>query len=335
MCPHNQSILFFIITCIFFVFLAWHDVSFFDTTTKHFQPRLLPGTHIERLLAGCGDVCRIDVRGTPSTFFDYVAKAIDCTALMSNAEIDSAMVENEPPSTIPANMLDAFTYNGAIPVIPHSPNGKVLNQRYLSADALMSTWNRSMVDAWAALCMNRQLQGSYGVARTNEMLGAMKQVPMKNADVLVIGSERPWIEACLLGLGAKSVTTLEYGHIISLHPQVLTVTPESLRKSFEKYKNRFDVIVSDSSLEHSGLGRYGDALNPWGDRQATARAWCMTKPRGYMVLGVPEEGGMFGPEAIVYNAHRVYGPIQLPHLLANWKQVWRAPSRQGIWVVQK
>ena len=61
----------------------------------------------------------------------------------------------------------------------------------------------------------------------------------------------------------------------------------------------------------------------------------MTKPRGYMVLGVPEHGGEYGTEAIVYNAHRVYGTVQLPHLLANWHQVWRAPSGQGIWVVQK
>jgi len=27
----------------------------------------------------------------------------------------------------------------------------------------------------------------------------------------------------------------------------------------------FDGVITYSSLEHSGLGRYGDALNPWGD----------------------------------------------------------------------
>jgi hypothetical protein len=27
----------------------------------------------------------------------------------------------------------------------------------------------------------------------------------------------------------------------------------------------FDAMVSFSSLEHSGLGRYGDGLNPWAD----------------------------------------------------------------------
>ncbi len=34
---------------------------------------------------------------------------------------------------------------------------------------------------------------------------------------------------------------------------------------------KFDIMVSFSSLEHSGLGRYGDELNPWGDLITMAR----------------------------------------------------------------
>ena len=37
---------------------------------------------------------------------------------------------------------------------------------------------------------------------------------------LVIGSETPWVEAILLAVGAKHVTTLEYNRITSTHPQV-------------------------------------------------------------------------------------------------------------------
>jgi hypothetical protein len=42
-------------------------------------------------------------------------------------------------------------------------------------------------------------------------------------------------------------------------------------------------IVTFSSVEHSGLGRYGDALNPWGDIIAIARAWCVTKQGGALL----------------------------------------------------
>jgi hypothetical protein len=44
--------------------------------------------------------------------------------------------------------------------------------------------------------------------------------------------------------------------------------------------------VTFSSVEHSGLGRYGDALNPWGDIIAIARAWCVTKQGGSLTIGV-------------------------------------------------
>jgi hypothetical protein len=33
--------------------------------------------------------------------------------------------------------------------------------------------------------------------------------------------------------------------------------------------------------------RYGDMLNPWGDLITMARAWCLVKPDGLALVGVP------------------------------------------------
>jgi hypothetical protein len=135
--------------------------------------------------------------------------------------------------------------------------------------------------------------------------------------VLVIGSEKPWIEAICLGLGASHVTTLEYGRINSMHPQVQTLTPGDFRDRYQKGTlAEFDVVVSHSSLEHSGLGRYGDSLNPWGDIIAVARAWCVTKSGGSMYLGLPT-----GKDDIIFNAHRVYGKARWPLMAVNWQQI--------------
>jgi hypothetical protein len=49
----------------------------------------------------------------------------------------------------------------------------------------------------------------------------------------------------------------------------------------------FDAMVTFSSLEHSGLGRYGDGLNPWGDLITMAKVWCALKPGGRALVGVP------------------------------------------------
>ena len=132
-------------------------------------------------------------------------------------------------------------------------------------------------------------------------------------------------------MGAKHVTTVEYGVIESKHPKVTTLKPSDLRDIVLNGKlEPFDGVATFSSIEHSGLGRYGDTLNPWGDIQAVAKAWCVTKEGGPMYIGVPG-----GAEMIQWNAHRQYGPLRLPHLLANWEQVTKGPSSQPLYVVRR
>ena len=74
--------------------------------------------------------------------------------------------------------------------------------------------------------------------------------------------------------GVKKVTTIESREIHSHHPQLDTMLPETFR---QKYLNntleKFDGMISFSSLEHSGLGRYGDGLNPYGDLITMAKVW--------------------------------------------------------------
>ena len=135
---------------------------------------------------------------------------------------------------------------------------------------------------------------------------------------MVIGSYQPWIEAMLLEYGAKNVTTLEYVEIESQHPQIRTWTPETMKRSWEEDGSpQFDAIVTFSSLEHSGLGRYGDAINPWGDLITMSKAWCMTRPGGRMLIGVPT-----GFDGVLFNACKMYGPFQYSQLFANWDQIY-------------
>ena len=69
-----------------------------------------------------------------------------------------------------------------------------------------------------------------------------------------------------------------------------------------------------ATCRSSGLGRYGDALNPWGDVLAAARAWCMTRLGGRLVVAVPS-----GPDSILFNVHRVYGKMRYRFLATNWQ----------------
>ena len=85
----------------------------------------------------------------------------------------------------------------------------------------------------------------------------------------------------------------------------------------------FDAIVTFSSIEHSGLGRYGDALNPWGDVLEIARAHCVCKRNGSLIISVPNHA----KDAIEFNAHRIYGNNRWLYLPSNWQQFYRTPGQ--------
>ena len=292
-------------------------------TAKHAQTSISTAVAAEDLYSNSG-ISR------PSLFFDHREKQVDCEALWQNRTIDAQMQSAEPPREIPLGLLDAFTYQGSVPVVPYS---QFFNQRYLGGKAFQNVWTLADVESKRQECTNGVLSGNYGSGETAFLRSGLQQVPeTARGNALVIGSENPWVEACMLSVGVKHITTLEYGEIVSQHPQIATVTPTGMYGHMADWMGHFDLVVSFSSVEHVGLGRYGDTMNPYGDRQAIARAWCATKPGGYLVLGVPT-----GPaDRIEYNAHRVYGPIMYPHLVTNWEQVWRAPGgEQVVHVLQK
>ena len=136
--------------------------------------------------------------------------------------------------------------------------------------------------------------------------------------VAVVGTERPWAEAMLLNVGAKSVTTIEYRQLIIDHKRVTTVTPFHLAKQFLSGQAvPFDMVFTYSSLEHSGLGRYGDPITPFGDLEATAQVWCMVKPGGHFIVAVPVSEDR-KKCAVFWNGYRLYGAVRLQHLTANW-----------------
>jgi len=133
---------------------------------------------------------------------------------------------------------------------------------------------------------------------------------VENKKALIIGSEEPCYEACVLHYGAREVMMVEYQKVSSTHPQITTVKAEEFSRMTEKY----DIVISISSVEHSGLGRYGDPINPDGDIEAMGDLYHNLKPGGLCFLAVP-----IGRDQIIWNAHRVYGKNRLPKLIEKFE----------------
>jgi SAM-dependent methyltransferase len=70
------------------------------------------------------------------------------------------------------------------------------------------------------------------------------------------------------------------------------------------------------TIEHIGLGRYGDELDPQGDLKAIAELQRVLAPGGNFFFVVP-----VGRPRIMFNAHRIYGEEQIIRLFSQLKLV--------------
>jgi hypothetical protein len=116
-----------------------------------------------------------------------------------------------------------------------------------------------------------------------------------------------------LQVGVAHITTVEYATIHSEHEKISVLLPNQLTQlAVGDSEKLFDCIISFSSLEHTGLGRYGDPLDPYGDLRVMARLQCVSKPNAAFFIGYP-----YGFDTTCFNAHRIYGPTRSAHLFAN------------------
>lgn len=118
---------------------------------------------------------------------------------------------------------------------------------------------------------------------------------------------------------------------------------------------RFDGFVQWSSVEHSGLGMYGDEINPWADRQSIAQLWCRGRDQALFFFGPGPEGpggsvlgrevhnenrsgrhsGSPFEEVVYWNAGRDYGREMLGRLMLNWKLLRPANSTWNFHIFER
>lgn len=137
---------------------------------------------------------------------------------------------------------------------------------------------------------------------------------IKDKTGYVFGTQVPWAEAALLAAGA-TITTVEYMSIETDHPRLSYIHPFNLTRQFLRgHHDGGDFAWSFSSLEHDGLGRYGDPVSPFADLESIYRIHCLLKPGGVLFLGLP-----VGPDSVFWNAHRIYGPLRLRLVTSGWE----------------
>ncbi|MCH9621701.1 MAG: hypothetical protein S4CHLAM20_11260 [Chlamydiia bacterium] len=206
---------------------------------------------------------------------------------------------SQPPKEVPVDLLSKYTLEGRIPVRYWYFDGSYSEPIFYSKEQI-------------SLFIKKIQMGETGYYRKtdNYLYQAISDniESFKGKRVGIIGSFSPWYESVVLYYEGIPVT-IEYNKITTDDDRLNLFTVDEYKKNPET----FDVILSISSFEHDGLGRYGDLLNPNGDLDAMKEVGKMLNPGGLLFLAVP-----IGQDSLIWNAHRLYGEIRFPMLIEGW-----------------
>tara|TARA_B110000971_G_C20025056_1_gene508332 strand:- start:2129 stop:2899 length:771 start_codon:yes stop_codon:yes gene_type:complete len=232
----------------------------------------------------------------------------------------SLTFNSSPYKYIPAELKNMYTINGKIPIFDWYLDG--------TKDLLRKEWTNNYINSFLRrytvenIKNSREGKSPYGHEVCINLLTSFEESNIKNKNVAVIGSTSPWIEAILINMNNK-VTTVEY-NIPECNLDIIKC--RDYFNYFQKNKETFDAIVSFSSIEHSGLGRYGDPLDPDGDIKTMNSIYDNLVDKGILIWGAP-----VGKDALTWNAHRVYGPIRLPLVLKKFEEInWYGKTKEYL-----
>lgn len=127
--------------------------------------------------------------------------------------------------------------------------------------------------------------------------------PMRHVD---IGSRIDGFVAHVASF--REIEVFDIRPIASSIPKVVFKQAD-LMNPIAAYLNYCDSLSCLHALEHFGLGRYGDPIDPSGYEAGFKNMIGILKPGGTFYLAVP-----IGRERVEFNAHRVFDPKTFAHM---------------------
>ncbi len=226
-----------------------------------------------------------------------------------------------PYKKIPDELINQYSMNGKITII----------YRYFDSSRKKKIiWTKKLLDKYIKTNTEKNINNNIGISNYGPgidplkwILKSIKKYNISNKKVVVVGSTFPWIEALLLNFN-NEVIIIEY-NVPRIEKNNYKLKAKNYFE-FEKENNNYDCIISFSSIEHSGLGRYGDPLNPEGDLETMNTIHNNLSNDGLLFLGIP-----VGIDVVAWNAHREYGRIRLPLLIKNFEEIeWVGVDKKKI-----
>ena len=134
----------------------------------------------------------------------------------------------------------------------------------------------------------------------------------KGAD---IGFSTGCFPAMQIACGIEKCTIFEVRDLKISHPKI-EVRVQDLSVEREDLQPEFDLVTCLSTIEHIGLGRYGDPLDPLSDIKLANNIKKIVRPGGIVLMSFP-----VGIGCVFYNLHRIYSPYRINKLLEGYELI--------------
>lgn len=229
-----------------------------------------------------------------------------------------------PHKQIPSELLSAYTMENKIPIVDYFIKEDEMDDKRKER----SIWTTEKIDFFLKSFTIERIENNTqgfecypGAAKL--LISCLKKHNTGLKNVAVIGSIDPWVESICLNVGINDVTTVEYNVPKCSDKRIKTINYFDFLVQNEI---KYDLIISYSSIEHSGLGRYGDPLNPDGDLETMQDVLKKLKDTGLFIWAAP-----VGSDTLVWNAHRIYGKIRLPYIFQGFEIIdWYGSSQDTL-----
>jgi SAM-dependent methyltransferase len=109
----------------------------------------------------------------------------------------------------------------------------------------------------------------------------------------------------------RVIEVMDIRQLSNTSPNIRFVQCDLMNEVAESFVDYCDSISSLHAIEHFGLGRYGDKIDPEGYLLGLNNIHKILRRRGKFYFSVP-----VGPQRIEFNAHRVFGMKYLFQLLS-------------------
>lgn len=104
----------------------------------------------------------------------------------------------------------------------------------------------------------------------------------------------------------RTIEVLDFRPLTSCGHKQIKFMQADLMSLDSKLHEITDSLSCLHALEHFGLGRYGDPINPYGHLEGYRNLHKMLKPGGTLYVSFP-----IGKSAVCFNAHRIFDPREI------------------------